>query len=465
MRRVAGSPERQLGIVVGIAFLVRLAWVFHAHRNAAVGDPYAYQWLGNRLSCGYGYENHAAFLENQAKLIASGGAVDRITDCDTTGPLPPTAFYAIGYPLFLAMLFASARLIGVGSENQDLVFGFAHVLLGAMTVYLVARIAQRLFTPTVAIAAAVIVAFWPSLIMMTATAHLETLYLFLLVFAVHILLPPLDKRFELKRSRLVAGAVVLGIAAQVRPLVFLVLPAILIAFRHKPQSWRNALGHTLLVALVMAAVVAPWTIRNAITMPGFVAMTTGSGDALCISRHVDASPKFQFNSPGCLHDIPGAEWDVVEVEKNKENTSRAISWVIHHPIAEVEMWFRRGYYALRDDHEARLALEAPGSPALWSKGVGGAVDRVADGWYFAVLILAAIGVKSFVRDGRGGTRLILGFAAAGLVVPFLLFGDPRYKVPMFPFVAIIAAIGIDCIRSQRDTVAPITSDPGEMNIR
>ena len=38
--------------------------------------------------------------------------------------------------------------------------------------------------------------------------------------------------------------------------------------------------------------------------------------------------------------------------RNRENTNKAIHFVLDHPLDEAGLWFRRGYYAYRDDHEA-----------------------------------------------------------------------------------------------------------------
>jgi hypothetical protein len=444
-RALEDRPDLLVWIVVGIALIVRLAWVAFARRPAQVGDPASYVWYGDELSHGRGYNSFPA-------------AIDETLGTTSFGRIPPTAFYAIGYPLFLALLFAPARAVGMNGtlENYAIVYGVVHALVGAATVYLVARIARRVWDDRAAIVAAIIVALWPNLIMLTATAHLETLYLFLLAAAVLVLLPLVerdgpndsnDRVGSMNTRRMLAGGALLGIAAEVRPLVAFIVPGVLLAFRYKPTTWRAAVRSTAIVTFTMLAFVAPWTIRNAIQMPGFVLVTTGSGDAFCMSRYEGATGRFEPNSPGCLNDVAGVPWDVKEVTKNRENTKRAITWAIHHPKSELRIAFWRGYYAFRDDHEATIALENTdlGQPVdrLWDDRGYELAATLADLWYLAAVALALIGIPTLVRRGRGPAVLILGTIAAAVVVPFMLFGDPRYKVPMHPFVAVIAAVGVE----------------------
>lgn len=425
------DPDRCVMLLVALGFVLRIVWVVVANRPAAVGDPVAYVFHGDQLSRGLGYNSH-------------GVAMEQLAGVSPPGDLPPTAFYAIGYPLFLALMFRIARVFGIEGtyESYALVYGVAHALLGAATVYLVARIARRLVSPRAAVAAAALVALWPNLIGYTASANLETLYLLLLAAAVLVLLPALEG--GVSTTRLIAAGAILGAAAQVRPLVALAIPAVLLAFRRRPEPWRAAMVHALLVGTTMLAVLLPWTIRNAVVMPEPVLVTTGTGDALCISRHVGATGRFEFGSPGCVHPTPGALSAEAEIERNRVNTERALRFVRDHPIDELELWFRRAWAGFRDDHESRLALEAvvagsytdpiwPNSPTRRGADLG------ADLWYYLVVVLAVVGFPRFLRDRCAGPVLIVGFAAAAAVVPILLFGDPRYKVPMLPLVALVAA--------------------------
>ena len=435
-RRSAVSPDRAVLVVVGLAFVVRVLWVWYGHRTAEVGDPFQYVYYGLELAQGNGYDSYPALT--------------------TPWPDVPTAFYAIGYPAFLALVFAVARPFGFTVSPGDVafseaawVYGVTHAILGAITVYFVARIARRLLGPRAGVIAAVIVACWPNLVIYTATAHVETLYLFLLTAAVLVMLPAFAADSTSRWTRLVTAGTLLGLSAQVRPLVALITPAIVIAARRRPDNWGVAIRRSGLVIITMLAVLAPWTIRNAMVMPGFVLITTGSGDAACMARYPDAPGDFVSQSPGCLNDAGNVPWDEAEIIKNRENTSRAIEFILQEPKQELRLWFWRGFRAFEGDHEGRIALEARDAatdeyinPLFTNRGRDVA-DRICDLYYWGVLALAGLGLGRFRRSvHRGGTALIFGGIFAGVIVPFMLFGDSRYKLPMHPFVAVIATVGV-----------------------
>jgi 4-amino-4-deoxy-L-arabinose transferase-like glycosyltransferase len=418
------GTRRVLWLVAGLALAVRVAFVIVRHRAAIGGDPQSYVFYGDRLSRGDGYDSYRELLLQRAGVLPEGD-------------LTPTAFYAIGYPLILAMLFAPARWLGIASTPAEYawVYGMFHAVLGALSAYLVAAIGVRVAGRRAGLLAGLAFALWPNLVVYTATAHVEPVYLFLVLAAAYVLLPALEHDGAVSTRRLVAAGAILGAAAQVRPLAAFLLPGLFLAFRLRPERWRGALRHTAVVGGLMIACVLPWTVRNAIVMPGFVLVTTGSGDALCMTRYDGSDGRFVFDSPGCLDDRGLLErpLDELEVEKNRENTSRAIEWVADHPAQELRLWFARGYWAFRDDHEARLALSTA-DEWRWP-------DLLPDLWYYVMLVLAVFGVRPVWRRWRAGAGLALGGVFAGAIVPILLFGDPRYKVPMLPFVAVLASAG------------------------
>ncbi len=459
---IGRSPDQVVVALSAIGLVIRVVWVVFAHRGAAVGDPTEYVYYGLRLSQGEGYDSHPAIF--------------------TPWPEVPTAFYAIGYPLFLAALFTLARPFGFDNDarveefsaeaaervysDAAWIYGFAHAIIGALTIYLVARIARRLLGPRVAVFAALVVAVWPNLVMLTATAHLETLYLFLVVSAVVVLLPTLELDVPIRYRRLVAGGAILGLAAQVRPLVALIVPGLLLAYRFRPQSWRRAIGHAGLVAVTIVGVLLPWTIRNAVVMPDFVLVTTGSGDAACMSRYVGATGHFELFSPGCLNEYPDVPWDVAEVVKNKENTYRARQFILEHPTEEIRLWFWRGFWAFEGDHDARFALEYRSPETgdwvnpIWTDRGRSLADRLADTYWWGVIGLAIIGWSRLRQSAsRGGVWLVYAGAFAGFVVPIMLFGDSRYKTPMHPFLAVIAAAGLARIFDRARADLPAQSVP------
>lgn len=68
-----------------------------------------------------------------------------------------------------------------------------------------------------------------------------------------------------------------------------------------------------------------------------------------------------------------------------------------------------------------------------------ALTTLADAAYFVILAAALMGAHGFARGRDGRSGLVLFTAVGLMLMPIILFGDPRYKVPAVPLLAILAA--------------------------
>jgi len=57
-------------------------------------------------------------------------------------------------------------------------------------------------------------------------------------------------------------------------------------------------------------------------------------------------------------------------------------------------------------------------------------------------VLGVLAVPAFVRRGRPWHLFFLLAAAALAVQPVIFFGDPRFHVPVLPFIAVLAAVAL-----------------------
>jgi 4-amino-4-deoxy-L-arabinose transferase-like glycosyltransferase len=409
-------------VILGVAFLVRTGWVILAARRALVGDAVAYTYHGEQLARGQGYRSFVA-------------AFRTLTPAERSGDFPPTAFYPIGYPAVLAVVFWIVFHTPIADDLPRAVGSF-QLVLGVATVAAVMEISRHLFGTRVALLAGAIVAVFPSLVFYTAATHLETVFIFLVMVAVLVVITAPWPR--LTRKRLLLFGLALGLSALVRPLSLIVLPALALAWALDGLSWRRTVAQLAWTSLAVAIVISPWLVRNAIVMKSPV-FSTGIGDALCDSRHEGAKGYFEIAEQYCLAGYEHLPLDEQEVKRNRENTRKAFEFVIHHPADEARLMFWRGYYAYRDDHEMLLTIDAdPTHPLRGSKFVP-VLETLSDFYYVTVVALALLGLPLFLR-GRETKRVFLVLVGMGMAAtPFLLFGDPRYHVPVLPFLAIGAA--------------------------
>ena len=160
---VRPAERRRLALLLIAAFAVREAWVLYpAHEPLAYvgGDPFSYLYYGRELAAGRGYRSYVTH--------------------------EPTAFLPIGYPLFVAV-FAWPAQHGLLPDDVPRMVGSAQAILGTVSVLFVWVITRRLFTDRVAAVAAILMAFWPGLILLTASLNVETLFVALLLAALAIL--------------------------------------------------------------------------------------------------------------------------------------------------------------------------------------------------------------------------------------------------------------------------------------
>ncbi len=121
---------------------------------------------------------------------------------------------------------------------------------------------------------------------------------------------------------------------------------------------------------------------------------------------------------------------------NQYATSHAIRWVVDHPLEELKMWWTRTELAYRHDTSG---LYAPNLSASARRTASTLSDVVS----FVVLALAALGaVVALTKRRTAAAVFLIGATVAFAAVPIVLFGDPRYRVPVEPLLAVLAAAAL-----------------------
>ena len=123
---------------------------------------------------------------------------------------------------------------------------------------------------------------------------------------------------------------------------------------------------------------------------------------------------------------------------------RAVSFVVHHPVKEVQLWGMRTYRMMIDDRVALREVEELGDGRFLPDGLRRGLGLLADTSFFAVGSLALVGAAGARRRLWATPPRVVSFTTAVslLVIPVLLWGAPRFHVPLSPFLAIGAALAI-----------------------
>lgn len=412
------GEHRALLAILAVAAALRVAWAIYAGRALPTtwltsGDQFSYVHYGREMAAGRGYISY------------------------TTGTA--TSYYPIGYPALLAVVF---WILGHTPlpDASVLAITLMHATFGTATVAFVFVIAQRCFGVRAGIVGAAVTALEPNLIYGVASFGVETTFVFFSMAALAILVDHDWSAGPPTARRMLAFGFVLGLSALVRPfsLPFLLGAAVLavVARIHNPRVL--AVGAACVV-IPIAALATPWTIRNAVRFHAFVPFSTNLGDTLCMDRSMHANGQFRWAVEGC------ADPATPEVQRNEENTSKAIAFVREHPGKELELVGKRLVAMMEHDHSALEEVERNGAGPFLGRRMRHTLGLVADAFFFVLLAVAVVGAPLLATGWRARPErsAVLVAALVLFVIPLGLWGTPRFHVPLLPFLAIAAAGAID----------------------
>jgi len=415
-------------VVVVVGGGARVAWVAHAGAPPRfASDPEAYLLQGETIARGEGYANPLVDIENAI----------RRRHHETPLAAEPASFYPPGYPIFVAAVTWTVWHTPIPDGDLVRTIEYVQALLGALTILFVFLIARRVFDPRVGLLAAAIVAMYPNLIATTATLQFETVFIALLLATVLVLLPAATRPDE-GRARLVVSGALIGAIALIHPTITVLIVAFLAVRTTMRRPWRETIRDVAILTVCAVLVIAPWTIRNAVRLHAFVPIATGAGPALCQSRNSEATGAIDLGvlDRQCAPKRVASSFVSQEVAVNRYATSHAIRWVVTHPFAELQMWWRRTDLAYRIDTSGLYAPSLTGNARRTVTTLSNVVS-------LAVLALATLGaVVTLARRRHPAVIFFITATVALAAVPIILFGDPRYRVPAEPLFAVLAAAAL-----------------------
>jgi 4-amino-4-deoxy-L-arabinose transferase-like glycosyltransferase len=373
--------------------------------------------------------------------MAHGGGYNSLLTGD------PTAFQPPGWPMVLAGWFWVAHHTPL-SDDVWTMAGVLNVAIAAASMVLLFAIGRRLFDARTGLLAAGTYALWPNLVYYTGIAALELFFVFLVLLVIWLLLHygwPDGPR--LPWTALVLCGLATGVTLLVRPFGVAVLVAMFVAGLIARRGLRRVALEVAVVTLVGLVVIVPWTIRNAVQLDGFVPFATGLGETFCIGHQPGATGGPMADSRYCVGDLDTTQITRphLEIDRNNHALRQGLKFAAGHPVDEARLLFWRGFYMLKSDHDGVDAVESRGAPPPFSfipERPRAVLVTLGDAWFFVVGALALFALPAFVR-GRDGRRWLFLLAGVGLLlVPLELFGIPRYKVPVEPFLALGAAVTV-----------------------
>jgi 4-amino-4-deoxy-L-arabinose transferase-like glycosyltransferase len=324
------------------------------------------------------------------------------------------AYRTPGYPLFIAALGGSPLAVRIAQAFID--------TSTALAAYL---IALRFLPARTALLTAALLALNPFLIYFSGLILSETLFTALLTWAVALLLsrPPLP----------LAGGLFLALAALVRPsglLLPILLPAALAYLNPLPTPPYDSRRRWLPLATGVAATVllfGLWTYRNHAVLGRWIWTTTNEG----ITQYDGFNPRATGSSDQrFVADMPQLR-EMTEVDRSLYFASLANQYTKEHPERVLTL--------------AAAKLARTFSPVPLSDQFGRPLYRlVAAAYAVPVYALAVLGIIFPWASRRAKLFLLLPVLYFAAVHAFSV-GSLRYRMPVEPFLAVLASAGLMCL--------------------
>jgi 4-amino-4-deoxy-L-arabinose transferase-like glycosyltransferase len=406
LARLAGDvPMREIAIVAGLAalgFAVRLVFVLAFRNHVLLGDEIEYDIEGKFIADGHWFWSTTPF-----------------------GFAHPTIWKAPGYPAFVGAVYA---LLGSSATHALVV----QTLLGPVTIVLTWLLARRLFNPTVAVAAAAIVAVYPFAWEFETRLAAESLVTPLTLI---VLLLFLERPATWRRALLVG--VVLGLMLLVRPSALYLVPAVAVAWV-VAGGWRRGALLTLVSVACMCLVVFPWTLRNHHVSGAWVPISSQDqapygvfNDDAAHDRKLPWEWRYQTHRDQDLIRSLSTPRHPSEVELRDTLRTRAKDYIKAHPSSVVKAFYWNGLTRLWDVRRPAHVLDE-----ATATGRSRALTGIGLAMYWVMLPLALAGL--WLARRRPGLVLPVIATAVSASVVFTADAATRYREPFEPLIVILA---------------------------
>lgn len=411
----------RLTAILVLAAAVRVALLVAQPHVALFGDPSDYERWAASLAGGHGFP---------PTVIASPGT--------------PSAFRPPVYPLALAAVYLVAGVHVTAGRALG-------VALGVLCVGLVAWLGRAVWDERLGLIAGGLAAVFPPLVELSGSLVSEALFIPLeLAFAlslVALVRHPGQVRWAVLAGALCAAAILTRAVAVPWAVVGLTVAA-----GAGPGRVRRA---TALVA-VLVVVMAPWTVRNAIVLHGFVPVTTEGGYTVAGQYNATVAAPGPLQSvwqiPLIVPDVAGRlaplydrRGGVNEVELDAALRGIARRYVERHP-GDVVTAIAHDALRLLDLGPGHGLETAIGDREL---GVPGWLRDPTTASVFVLVALALVGLAVGVTRHRLGPWWLWAVPLTALAVTVPAVGTPLKRAPADPFLILLAAAALEAALSGR----------------
>jgi 4-amino-4-deoxy-L-arabinose transferase-like glycosyltransferase len=392
--------------------------------------------------------NDAGTYNRFAATIASHGDYETGDGPGTGagGSRGPTAYFPPAYPYLLSV----ADLIdGHTTGHRASLQGerLAGAALGTVAVALTGLVALELFGAGAALAALILAAAYPVAIELSGALVAENLLVVLELAAVWTALRA--GRSSRPGRWIAATGALCGLATLTHEnAALLLLPCAVAGARAAGRPARRRVAAVAVLGLAAAAVIAPWTIRNAVELHHFVPVSDETGITLRGTYNPESAAeravpyKWRFfwaisQDAGVRH----RAGTMSEVALGDVLEHRALHYIAAHPAAPLDA----GWHNLTRMFELEGSAAWHDSAAAIDLPAGDAEAGVISFWALCLLALGGL----FTRAMRAAPKWPWAVPALfALSVLFVNVETPRFREPIDPFLVLLAAAGVSALAAR-----------------
>lgn len=358
-------------------------------------------------------------------------------------------FRAPLYPYFLGILYKIA-----GTADRYLLVRIVQFIMGALSCALLFLIGRRLYDRRTGLIAGLIAAFYWIFIYFEGELLLPVLINFLNLLAVLMLIEALRTP---RAWYFLASGLLFGLSAITRPNVLLFIPFATIwlwVLLHRSMPRRRAFNHGLTFLLGVVLCILPVTIRNARIGGDRVLIASQAGVNFYMGNNEQSDGRTAI-IPGTRATWKGGYQDAINIAENERGRELK-------PSEVSAFWMGKGLTFLREQpglacglywNKARALMDyvehSNNQNIYFFRNYNGFVNWPIFISFWMLLPIGLAGILVNRRDRHWA--LFTGFFVIYLASFLPFFVSARYRVPVVPFLILLAAVFIaDRVRNLRE---------------
>src|SRR3990172_2718634 len=306
LNRDRTRSKQLLALILLAAILVRLLIALYMGDQVTVlpgiHDQVSYDALARSLLAGRGY----TFSKNWYPF----------TPANT-----PTAHWSFIYPLYLAGMYS---ITGYHPLAARIVQG---VVGGALICFLVYRIGRRVVDEDTGLVGAGLAAIYGYFVYYNVALMTETFFIVFVLFSLYLSLE-LKERPTVTRWILLGLA--LGMAALFRQTILLFVPFLLLWLLFEAGKREVRWWHFTLPIVVIALLIAPWTVRNYLIYHQFLPLNSNAGYAFYASNNPNLGT--DWRNELVVVPVPKELVGQNEAKLNQALTLKGFEFIIADPL-------------------------------------------------------------------------------------------------------------------------------------